>query len=105
SPRCSWSRASITTATGDSRSRGSPPPPPLPPRGPAPPRVHAARGGVRARGVGTRVGGASRWLRISSFAGLQPAELAKLALVMYLAFWLAAKRELVGARAGPVPFR
>ena len=39
-------------------------------------------------GVGTRVGGASRWLRLSSFAGLQPAELAKLCLVVYLAFWL-----------------
>jgi cell division protein FtsW len=54
--------------------------------------------------VGTRVGGASRWLRISSFAGLQPAELAKLALVVYLAFWLAAKRELVGRWSVTVPF-
>jgi cell division protein FtsW len=44
-------------------------------------------------GVGTRVGGASRWLRVSSFAGLQPAELAKLALVIYLAFWLGRKRD------------
>jgi len=54
--------------------------------------------------VGTRVGGASRWLRVSSFAGLQPAELAKLALVVYLAFWLAAKRELVGRWSVTVPF-
>ncbi|HSW94639.1 MAG TPA: putative lipid II flippase FtsW [Patescibacteria group bacterium] len=59
---------------------------------------------VLVPGVGTRVGGASRWLRISSFAGLQPAELAKLALVMYLAFWLAAKRELVGRWSVTVPF-
>ena len=44
-------------------------------------------------GIGTRVGGASRWLRVSSFAGLQPAELTKLALVIYLAFWLGRKRE------------
>jgi cell division protein FtsW len=44
-------------------------------------------------GVGTRVGGASRWIRVSSFAGLQPAELAKLALVIYLAFWLGRARE------------
>jgi len=51
---------------------------------------------VLVPGIGTRVGGASRWLRVSSFAGLQPAELAKLALVLYLAFWLAAKHELVG---------
>ena len=44
-------------------------------------------------GIGTRVGGASRWLRVSSFAGIQPAELAKLAVVIYLAFWLGRKRE------------
>ena len=55
-------------------------------------------------GIGTRVGGASRWLRISSFAGLQPAELAKLALVLYLAFWLAAKGALVGRWSVTVPF-
>jgi cell division protein FtsW len=59
---------------------------------------------VLVPGVGTRVGGASRWLRISSFAGLQPAELAKLALMVYLAFWLAAKRELVGRWSVTVPF-
>ena len=50
-------------------------------------------------GIGTRVGGASRWLRVSSFAGLQPAELAKLALVIYLAFWLGRTRE-PGAEIG-----
>lgn len=59
---------------------------------------------VLVPGVGTRVGGASRWLRISSFAGLQPAELAKLAIVLYLAFWLAAKRELMGRWSVTVPF-
>jgi len=59
---------------------------------------------VLVPGVGTRVGGASRWLRVSSFAGLQPAELAKLALVIYLAFWLAAKRELVGRWSITVSF-
>lgn len=61
-------------------------------------------GVVLVPGIGTRVGGASRWLRISSFAGLQPAELAKLAVVLYLAFWLAAKRELVGRWSVTVPF-
>ncbi len=50
-------------------------------------------------GIGTRVAGASRWLRVSSFAGLQPAELAKLAIVVYLAFWLGRKRELRSADA------
>ena len=59
---------------------------------------------VLVPGIGTRVGGASRWLRVSSFAGLQPAELAKLALVLYLAFWLAAKRALVGRWSVTVPF-
>jgi cell division protein FtsW len=59
---------------------------------------------VLVPGIGTRVGGAARWLRVSSFAGLQPAELAKLALVVYLAFWLAAKRELVGRWSVTVPF-
>jgi cell division protein FtsW len=59
---------------------------------------------VLVPGIGTRVGGASRWLRFSSFAGLQPAELAKLALVLYLAFWLAAKRELIGRWSVTVPF-
>ena len=59
---------------------------------------------VLVPGIGTRVSGASRWLRVSSFAGLQPAELAKLALVVYLAFWLAAKRALVGRWSVTVPF-
>lgn len=54
---------------------------------------------VLVPGVGTRVGGASRWLRVTSFAGLQPAELAKLALVIYLAFWLGRKREPESAGA------
>ena len=61
-------------------------------------------GVVLVPGIGTRVGGASRWLRVSSFAGLQPAELAKLALVVYLAFWLAAKREGIGRWPVTVPF-
>jgi cell division protein FtsW len=59
---------------------------------------------VLVPGVGTRVGGASRWLRVSSFVGLQPAELAKLALIVYFAFWLAAKRALMGRWAVTVPF-
>ncbi|HVR87920.1 MAG TPA: putative lipid II flippase FtsW [Candidatus Limnocylindria bacterium] len=59
---------------------------------------------VLVPGVGTRVGGAARWLRISSFAGLQPAELVKLTLVIYLAFWLGRTREEVGRWSITVPF-
>ena len=59
---------------------------------------------VLVPGVGTRVGGASRWLRITSFVGLQPAELAKLALVVYLAFWLGRHRDRVRSAAVTLPF-
>ena len=55
-------------------------------------------------GVGTRVGGAARWLRLSSFAGLQPAELVKLSLVLYLSFWLGRQREAVGRWPVTLPF-
>ncbi len=59
---------------------------------------------VLVPGLGTRVGGASRWLRITSFVGVQPAELAKLALVVYLAFWLGRHRERVQSVAVTLPF-
>jgi len=55
-------------------------------------------------GVGTRVGGASRWLRFTSFVGIQPAELAKLFLVVYLAFWLGRHRERVQSVSITLPF-
>ena len=54
--------------------------------------------------LGTRVGGASRWLRITSFVGIQPAELAKLTLVVYLAFWFGRHRERVQSVTVTVPF-
>ncbi|WP_305041623.1 putative lipid II flippase FtsW [Geoalkalibacter sp.] len=43
-------------------------------------------------GVGASVGGASRWLRLPGFS-VQPAELAKLAMVFYLAHSLARKKD------------
>lgn len=49
-------------------------------------------------GVGTSVNGAARWLRAGP-VGLQPAEFAKLALILYLAFWLGARRDRI-ERAG-----
>lgn len=45
-------------------------------------------------GIGSTAGGARRWIRLSGFS-LQPAEIAKLALVLYLAYSLAKKREKV----------
>jgi len=53
-------------------------------------------------GVGFRSGGAVRWLRFGP-AGLQPAELAKLALIIYLAAWLGARREHVARASVTVP--
>ena len=46
-------------------------------------------------GLGTCAGGACRWLRVTSFVGIEPSELAKLALITYLAFWLAARRDRI----------
>jgi cell division protein FtsW len=54
-------------------------------------------------GVGVAAGGATRWLRFG-VAGLQPAELAKLALILYLATWLGAHREQVRTWRVIVPF-
>lgn len=45
-------------------------------------------------GLGTKVGGAKRWIRMPGVS-LQPAEVAKLAWVLYLSYSLAKKREKV----------
>lgn len=45
---------------------------------------------VLVPGVGTRVGGATRWFRIAGFS-FQPSELAKLAMAFYIAYSLAKK--------------
>jgi cell division protein FtsW len=49
---------------------------------------------VLVPGVGTVVGGARRWLRVPGIS-VQPAELAKVAWVVYLAYSLAKKQEKV----------
>lgn len=49
---------------------------------------------VLVPGVGSAAGGARRWIRLPGFS-LQPAELAKFTLVLYLAYSLAKKREKV----------
>ncbi|MDE3112475.1 MAG: putative lipid II flippase FtsW [Chloroflexota bacterium] len=59
---------------------------------------------VLVPGIGTCAGGACRWLRVTSFAGIQPAELAKLALIVYLAFWLAARRDRIAQLGTTGPF-
>ena len=55
-------------------------------------------------GVGVRAGGATRWLRFGGVAGVQPAELAKLALILYLGTWLGAHRDRIGSWIVTVPF-
>ncbi|MDR2726221.1 MAG: FtsW/RodA/SpoVE family cell cycle protein, partial [Candidatus Adiutrix sp.] len=45
---------------------------------------------VLVPGVGHQVGGAYRWLRVSGFS-FQPSEMAKLAIVIYLAYSLSRK--------------
>src|SRR5256712_4854326 len=59
---------------------------------------------VLVPGVGVRAGGAARWLRFGTIAGVQPAELAKLALILYLGTWLGTHRERVGSWRITVPF-
>jgi cell division protein FtsW len=55
-------------------------------------------------GVGVHAGGAARWLRVGPFVGIQPAELAKLALIVYLATWLDRRRDAIGTWRVTVPF-
>ncbi len=55
-------------------------------------------------GIGTHAGGAARWLRFGMIS-VQPAELAKIALVMYMAHSLAKKQEKVRNLAvGFIPY-
>jgi cell division protein FtsW len=56
-------------------------------------------------GVGVVVGGSARWLQIGRLPAVHPAEFAKLALVVYLAHWLAGKGGRVRSiTQGTVPF-
>jgi len=49
--------------------------------------------------------GATRWLRVGGLPPFQPAEFAKLALVVYLAHWLATRGSQAGSfRRGLLPF-
>ena len=57
---------------------------------------------VLVPGIGVRSGGATRWLRWGP-VGLQPAEVAKLALIVYLAAWLGGRREHIARPAVMLP--
>jgi cell division protein FtsW len=51
------------------------------------------------------IGGSARWLKIGPLPAIHPAELAKLALVIYLAHWFAKRGKRVrGFWAGTIPF-
>ena len=56
-------------------------------------------------GIGREINGARLWVSLGPFSG-QPAEAAKIALVVFLAAYLAERKELLATatyRAGPVP--
>jgi cell division protein FtsW len=51
------------------------------------------------------VGGSARWIVLGPLPAIHPAEIAKLALIVYLAHWLASRgTRIAGFRAGTVPF-
>ena len=51
------------------------------------------------------VGGSARWLKLGPLPAIHPAEIAKLAIVIYLAHWFARRGTKVrGFWAGTVPF-
>ena len=60
---------------------------------------------VLVPGIGTEVNGSRRWIVIPGFGSLQPAEFAKLAVVLYLAHWLDRRGKAAGTFwNGLVPF-
>src|SRR5207247_4241959 len=61
-------------------------------------------GAVLVPGVGVSAGGATRWLRFGGSFGMQPAERAKLARIVYLATSLGGKREPLGSWRITLPF-
>ena len=56
-------------------------------------------------GLGRVVGGSARWLQLGPLPAIHPAEIAKLALIIYLAHWLAKRGTKVrGFWSGTIPF-
>jgi cell division protein FtsW len=65
----------------------------------------ALLGLVLVPGLGTVVGGSARWLKLGPLPSVHPAEFAKLALVVYLAHWLAKRGTGIrGLLGGTLPF-
>ena len=55
--------------------------------------------------LGRVVGGSARWLVLGPLPAVHPAEIAKLALIVYLAHWMANKGKAIGGfRSGTIPF-
>lgn len=60
---------------------------------------------VLVPGIGARSYGATRWIRLLPGVQLQPSELAKIAVAVYMADWLSRRRELVrDFQRGLLPF-
>jgi cell division protein FtsW len=57
---------------------------------------------VLVPGIGKRINGARRWIRLAGFNG-QPSELAKLALIIYLAAWCSSNRDDLRRLKGILP--
>jgi cell division protein FtsW len=56
-------------------------------------------------GLNKVVGGSARWLAIGGLPAIHPAEIAKLALIIYLAHWLSSRgTRVAGIRSGTIPF-
>ncbi len=56
-------------------------------------------------GIGHEAGGSRRWLDLPIIGGFQPAEVAKIAIILYLAHWLDRRGHAAhGFRGGLVPF-
>ncbi|MEO7663840.1 MAG: FtsW/RodA/SpoVE family cell cycle protein, partial [Candidatus Limnocylindrales bacterium] len=56
-------------------------------------------------GLNKVVGGSARWLVVGPLPAIHPAEIAKLALIIYLAHWMASRGKRVsGFRSGTIPF-
>ena len=56
-------------------------------------------------GLNRVVGGSARWLVLGPLPAVHPAEIAKLALIVYLAHWMANRGKRIGGfRSGTIPF-